>query len=173
MAKLPPEGADAYQAYKGTGSAIAAFIELAEEAGAEIVLPVAASAWPSGPVEDSAFEYIAGRICAAVADGCDAVLLDLHGAMVTQHPRRRRRRTAAPHLRAIAPQVPIGVALDMHTNLLPGHRRARHRDRRLPDLPARRHVTTPACAPAARSSRMLAGRARRPWPGATSRCCRT
>ena len=41
--EVPPEGGDAYQAYKGTGSAIAAFIELAEEAGAEIVLPVAAS----------------------------------------------------------------------------------------------------------------------------------
>ena len=80
--EVPPEGADAYQAYKGTGSAIAAFLELAEEAGAEIVLPVAANAWPSGPVEDVAFEYIAGRICAAVADGCDAVLLDLHLSLI-------------------------------------------------------------------------------------------
>ena len=116
--EVPLEGGDAYQAYKGTGSAIAAFLELAEEAGAEIVLPVAANAWPSGPVEDAAFEYIAGRICAAVADGCDAVLLDLHGAMVTRtyddgEGELLRR------LRAIAPAVPIGVALDMHTNLFP------------------------------------------------------
>ena len=116
--EVPLEGGDAYQAYKGTGSAIAAFLELAEEAGAEIVLPVAASAWPSGPVEDVAFEYIASRICAAVADGCDAVLLDLHGAMVTRtyddgEGELLRR------LRAIAPAVPIGVALDMHTNLFP------------------------------------------------------
>ena len=117
--EVPPEGGDAYQAYQHTGSAIAAFIELAEEAGAQIVLPVAASAWPSGPVEDNAFEYIAGRICAAVAEGCDAVLLDLHGAMVTRsHPDgegellRRVRAIAPPH-------VPIGVALDMHTNLFP------------------------------------------------------
>jgi microcystin degradation protein MlrC len=35
-------------------------------------------------VDDAAFEHICGRICAAVARGCDAVLLDLHGAMVTQ-----------------------------------------------------------------------------------------
>src|SRR5690349_12648189 len=79
----PPGGDVAYAAYKGTGSAIGAFIELAEAAGAEIVLPVAAAAWPSGPVEDAAFEHIAGRICAALEQGCDAMLLDLHGAMVT------------------------------------------------------------------------------------------
>jgi hypothetical protein len=117
-ARVPPEGGDAYQAYKGTGSAIAAFIELAEEAGAEIVLPVAANAWPSGPVDDAAFEYIVGRICAAVADGCDAVLLDLHGAMVTRSHDDGEGELLR-RLRAIAPKVPIGVALDMHTNLFP------------------------------------------------------
>jgi microcystin degradation protein MlrC len=116
--ELPPVGADAYRAYKGTGSAIAAFIDLAEEAGAEIVLPIAANAWPSGPVEDTAFEHIVGRICAAVADGCDAVLLDLHGAMVTQSHDDGEGELLR-RLRAIAPTVPIGVALDMHTNLFP------------------------------------------------------
>jgi microcystin degradation protein MlrC len=113
---LPPEGDAVRRALAGTGSAIAAFIELADQAGAEVVLPIAANAWPSGPVEDAAFEHIAGRICDAVARGCDAVLLDLHGAMVTQtfddgEGELLRR------LRAIAPDVPIGVALDMHTNL--------------------------------------------------------
>jgi len=114
----PPEGADAYQAYKDTGSAIGAFIELAEEAGAEIVLPVAASAWPSGPVDDAAYEHIVRRIEAAVADGCDAVLLDLHGAMVTR-THEDGEGELLRRLRAIAPQVPIGIALDMHTNLFP------------------------------------------------------
>jgi len=116
--ELPPEGGDAYQAYKNTGSAIAAFIELAEEAGAEILLPVAASAWPSGPVDDSAFEYIAGKICSAVAEGCDAVLLDLHGAMVTRSHDDGEGELLR-RIRAVAPKVPIGVALDMHTNLFP------------------------------------------------------
>ena len=115
-AGVPPEGDAAIAAYRGTGSALAAFIELAEQAGAQYTLPIAASAWPSGPVHDAAFEHIAGRICAAVAAGCDAVLLDLHGAMVTQsfddgEGELLRR------IRAIAPAVPIGVALDMHTNL--------------------------------------------------------
>ena len=115
---VPPEGRAAHAAYNGTGSAIGAFIELAEAAGAEIVIPIAASAWPSGPVEDAAFEYIAGRICAAVAEGCDAVLLDLHGAMVTQTFEDGEGELLR-RLRAIDAAVPIGVALDMHTNFYP------------------------------------------------------
>src|SRR5579885_1364177 len=78
---LPPEGRAAYETCKGTGAALAAFIDLAERARAELDIPIAASAWPSGPVTDAAFEYIAERVCTAVAKGCDAVLLDLHGAM--------------------------------------------------------------------------------------------
>ena len=115
---VPPEGEAAHAAYKGTGSAIGAFIELAEAAGAQIVIPIAASAWPSGPVEDAAFEYIASRICAAVAAGCDAVLLDLHGAMVTQ-TYEDGEGELLQRLRAIDAEVPIGVALDMHTNFYP------------------------------------------------------
>lgn len=112
----PLGGATALAACRGTGTAIGAFIELAEAAGAEIELPIAASAWPSGPVEDDAFEHIAGRICDAVARGCDGLLLDLHGAMVTRSFEDGEGELLR-RLRAIAPAVPIGVALDMHTNL--------------------------------------------------------
>jgi microcystin degradation protein MlrC len=114
--ELPPEGAAAVEAYKGTGSALGAFIDLAERAGAEFEIPIAASAWPSGPVHDAAYEYIADKICRAVAKGCDAVLLDLHGAMVTQTFEDGEGELLR-RIRAVAPRVPIGVALDMHTNL--------------------------------------------------------
>ncbi len=118
----PPEGDAARAAYAGTGSAIAAFIELAAAAGAEVAIPIAASAWPSGPVEDAAFEHIVGRICDAVAAGCDGVLLDLHGAMVTQSHEDGEGELLR-RIRAIAADVPIGVALDMHTNLYDGFAR--------------------------------------------------
>ncbi len=113
---LPPEGEAAVAAYRGTGSAIGAFIELAEQAGARYTIPVAGNAWPSGPVEDAAFEHMASRIVAAVAAGCDGVLLDLHGAMVTQSHEDGEGELLR-RIRAVAPDVPIGVALDMHTNL--------------------------------------------------------
>lgn len=116
-APVPPEGAAAVAAYRGTGSAIGAFIELAEQAGAEYVVPIAAAAWPSGPVEDAAFEHIAQRICDAVAQGCDAVLLDLHGAMVTERFDDGEGELLKRVRAIVGPTVPIGVALDMHTNL--------------------------------------------------------
>ena len=121
FAKGQPEpyyGKDAFDAFKGTGTAMGAFIELAEAAGAEIVTPVAASAPPSKEAEDKAYEHIAKMICDAVAEGCDAVLLDLHGAMVTESLEDGEG-TLLKRLRAIDPTVPIGVSFDMHTNLYP------------------------------------------------------
>jgi microcystin degradation protein MlrC len=112
----PPEDSAAVRAYRGTGSALGAFIELAESAGAQFVVPIAASAWPSGPVEDRAFDHIAQRICDAVAQGCDGVLLDLHGAMVTQSHEDGEGELLR-RIRAVAPNVPIAAAMDMHTNL--------------------------------------------------------
>ncbi|MBV8033430.1 MAG: M81 family metallopeptidase [Betaproteobacteria bacterium] len=114
----PWEGAEAREEFKGTGTALGAFIDLAEQAGAEIVLPIAAQAWPSGRVQQSAFEYIAGKIVDAVKQGCDAVLLDLHGAMVTERFEDGEGELLA-RIRRVAPRVPIGVAHDMHANLFP------------------------------------------------------
>src|SRR6185503_19264595 len=117
-APLPLEGPAVRDAYKGTGTALGAFIDLAEQAGAEAVYPVAGNAAPSAPVEDDAYESMAGRIVEAVKAGCDAVLLDLHGAMVTQSFEDGEGELLG-RLRRIAPSIPIGVALDMHTNLFP------------------------------------------------------
>lgn len=114
----PYTGPAAYAAFKGTGSAMAAFIDLAEASGAEIATPIAANAWPSGPVYDAAYRYISDAICGAVEEGCDAILLDLHGAMVTESLDDGEG-TLLMRLRKLVPKVPIAVALDMHTNLYP------------------------------------------------------
>jgi microcystin degradation protein MlrC len=114
----PLEGEAIRAAFKGTGTAIGAFIELAEKAGAEAVLPVAGNAAPSAPVQTQAYEWMAGRILDAIAQGCDAALLDLHGAMVTE-AHDDGEGELLRRIRALAPTLPIGVALDMHTNLFP------------------------------------------------------
>jgi microcystin degradation protein MlrC len=117
-AAQPLEGIAVRDAFKGTGTAIGAFIDLADQAGAEAVYPVAGNAAPSAPVDTAAFEAMAGLIVDAVARGCDAVLLDLHGAMVTRAHDDGEGELLG-RIRRIAPEVPIGVALDMHTNLFP------------------------------------------------------
>jgi len=115
---LPWEGREAYEEFKGTGTALGAFIDVAERAGAEVVLPIAAQAWPSGRVAQDAYEAIAGKIVDAVAKGCDAVLLDLHGAMVTERYDDGEGELLG-RIRRVAPKIPIGVAHDMHANLFP------------------------------------------------------
>jgi microcystin degradation protein MlrC len=114
----PLEGAAVRDAFQGTGTALGAFIDLARRAQADAVYPIAGNAAPSAPVENDAYEAMAGRIVEAVAAGCDAVLLDLHGAMVTRSFDDGEGELLG-RIRRIAPEIPIGVALDMHTNLFP------------------------------------------------------
>ncbi len=138
--EVPPSGRDAYAAYQGTGSAIGAFIELAESVQARRSrsrsppAPGRAARSRTAPTSSSA-----SSICDAVAAGCDAVLLDLHGAMVTQ-THEDGEGELLRRLRAInADRADRRGAGHAH-QLLPRDRRARHGHCRLPDLPARRHV---------------------------------
>lgn len=95
---------------------VAAYMKLAQARDAEIVTPVAAEAMPSGPVLEQAYEYMAGLICEAIANGCDAALLDLHGAMVAEHTLDGEG-TLLARIRDISPNLPIAVTCDLHCNL--------------------------------------------------------
>ncbi len=121
LAAFGPDGptfdARAYDDHKGLRTAMSAFIDLAEAAGATLVTPVSASANPSGPVDAQAYTLLTQRIVDA-APGCDAILLDLHGAMVAHNSADGEGELLA-RLRAAAPGVPIAVALDLHANLTP------------------------------------------------------
>lgn len=111
----PAYGEAAYRANKGMRTAMAAFIDLAESAGATLVTPVSAMAYPSGPVHAAAYDELTRRIVDA-APGCDAILLDLHGAMVAGNSADGEGDLLA-RVRAAAPGVPLGVALDLHGNI--------------------------------------------------------
>ena len=72
------------------------------------------SATPSGPVEDEAFERIAGLMTDALRalDGLDAVYLDLHGAMVTESLEDGEGEILARVRSVVGPDVPIVASLD-------------------------------------------------------------
>ncbi len=109
-------GRKAFQAYENTGMPMAAYIDLAKRAKAEIVTPVAAEAMPSGIVTADAYNRMSDAICDAVDAGCDLALLDLHGAMVTETTMDGEG-TLLERIRTIAPGLPIAVTLDFHCNL--------------------------------------------------------
>jgi microcystin degradation protein MlrC len=112
----PTFGAAAYDSARGTRTGVGAFIEAGEARSDHLTVAVNATANPSGRVDDAAYERFAGAICAAVREGCDAILLDLHGAMATQSIDDGEGELLR-RLRAIAPATPLAVALDLHGNV--------------------------------------------------------
>ena len=114
--ELPPAGEQAIGIYGAADFAFAGMLDVVGARGADCVVPVTAYAEPGGKVDDAAFDYICAKICDAVRQGCDAVLLDLHGAMVTQSYDDGEGELLR-RIREISPGIPIAVALDFHTNL--------------------------------------------------------
>src|SRR6185369_3989401 len=78
----PAYGAAAAARFRGTNTPLAAYLDIAQREGAEVVTPVAAESWPSNKASRETFETLVRPIEDAVRAGCDAVFLDLHGAMV-------------------------------------------------------------------------------------------
>ncbi len=113
---IPPSGQQAIDIYGSADFAFAGLLDVARAQGAEVEVPIAAYAEPSGIVGDEAFEKITHKICRALEEGCDAVLLDLHGAMVTESYDDGEGELLK-RIRIINPNIPIAVALDFHTNL--------------------------------------------------------
>ena len=121
----PTFGAAALAQARGTRTGLGAFIDAAEARGDTIDVAVNATANPSGRVAADAYERLCEAIVAAVRGGCDAILLDLHGAMVSeQHDDGEGE--LLRRLRAIAPHTPLAVALDLHGNITAAM--ARHAD---------------------------------------------
>lgn len=99
-----------------TNSSIGGFIGAAQAAGAAFSIPMAGSANPSGPVQRAAYEEMADAIVGEIAKGCDAALLALHGAMVCEHTDDGEGELLR-RIRAVAPGLPIAVALDFHAQM--------------------------------------------------------
>ena len=112
------EDAGVVTAYRGTNHPLAAFIDIADAAGATIVTPVAAEAMPSGLVQKEAYDYLCGRILDALREQgpFDGAMLDLHGAMVAE-PDWDAEGGLLEAMREIAPELPIAVTFDMHGNI--------------------------------------------------------
>ena len=112
----PEFGAAAYAAGKHSATAMGAFIAAAERRGCEIAAPLCAMANPSGPVEPAAYDAMSDAIVDAIGQGCDAIMLDLHGAMVVETTDDGEG-DLLERIRAIAPRTPLALALDLHANV--------------------------------------------------------
>ncbi len=112
----PLSGAQAIEELRGTNTQFGGFLDVLQKAGAEIVVPIAAGAHPSGYVEKRAYEDMCDAIVGAVRGGCDAAFLALHGAMVAEHQDDGEGELLR-RIRAAAPRLPVAVGLDFHAHM--------------------------------------------------------
>ena len=114
----PLVGEAAIAEFAGTNTQLGGFLRVAQEIGAEITVPVAASAHPSGYVATAAYEEMCDAIVGEIRRGCDAAFLALHGAMVAEHEDDGEGELLR-RVRAVAPRLPIAVGLDFHAHMTP------------------------------------------------------
>ena len=101
---------------RGTETEIAAFLDACERHGWTPEVPIFACATPSGRVTREAFDTVCDRILDAEGP-FDAVLLALHGAMVTVHAEDGEGELLARVREKVGPDAVIAVTLDLHANV--------------------------------------------------------
>jgi microcystin degradation protein MlrC len=111
--------ADLPTALRGNNIPAAGMIAAAEQAGHEVVPLIWANASPSGPVTRDAFEALWWLFERALdeAGPVDALLLDLHGAMVVDGLDSGDEEWLRRLRAKLGPAMPVIVVFDFHANL--------------------------------------------------------
>jgi microcystin degradation protein MlrC len=113
------QGTDVLKVMRNINIGLAGFVEQAEAQTWEIVPTISCGASPSAHVTRDAYE----RIVKVMVDGIkaagqlDAVYLDLHGAMVTEHLDDGEGEILARVRKVIGKDLPLVVSLDLHANV--------------------------------------------------------
>src|SRR3954463_15443759 len=115
------QGPDVLKVMRRINVGLAGFVDSAEAHGWELVPTIACGASPSAHVTRDAFERIVKTMVdgIAAAGPIDAVYLDLHGAMVTEHLDDGEGEILARVRRVIGKDIPLVASLDLHANVTP------------------------------------------------------
>lgn len=107
--------------FAGTRTELGGFIDLLRQGGAEIVPTFAAHSMSSGPLTRETHEWLLQQILDGIggAGRVDAVLLAMHGAMVSDGYEDGTGHILAQVRALVGPQVPIAASLDLHAHLTP------------------------------------------------------
>ncbi|MCO5131367.1 MAG: M81 family metallopeptidase [Xanthobacteraceae bacterium] len=114
-------GSDVLRVMRGINVGLAGFVDDAHARGWELIPTIACGASPCAHVTEDAYERVAGEMVAgiAAAGSLDAVYLDLHGAMVTEHLDDGEGELLARVRQVIGNDLPLVVSLDLHANVTP------------------------------------------------------
>ena len=119
----PPltRGLAALSVVEGINLGLAGFATAARAAGHRLLPLVGANATPSAHVTQDAYERIAAALLEELGGGekFDAIYVDLHGAMVTEHLDDGEGELLARLRKLVGPRIPIVASLDYHANVTP------------------------------------------------------
>lgn len=110
--------------HQGVRSYLGGMFDEAREAGIEAVPILSAVAEPSGTIEDDCYvtvarEIVAGIRAALAAGPLDGLALALHGAGATESRDDLEGELLLDVRRAVGPDLPVVVTLDLHANVTP------------------------------------------------------
>ncbi|MCH7687028.1 MAG: M81 family metallopeptidase, partial [Planctomycetes bacterium] len=108
-----------FKLYRNTGTIHGGYIDAAEQAGVELLPLLCVRAQPAGVVTNESFNMLLGRFLERLDQvmPIDGVVLDLHGAMVTEQYEDAEGAFIAAVRKLVGPDVPIFVTLDFHANI--------------------------------------------------------
>ena len=108
-----------FEVMSGLNIPLSGFVESALRQGYMLQPLCWCSAEPSSYVTRDAFERVSGMICDGLysAESPDAIYLDLHGAMVTEHFEDGEGELLRRVRAIVGAAIPIVISLDLHANL--------------------------------------------------------
>lgn len=112
-------GEEIIHRYRHSHSSLSGFLDAADHFGFELVPLIYASTLPCGMITRDAFDRIVGEMLDLIEHQgpWDAVLLANHGAAVSENFPDVDGEIAARVRALVGPNVPIGMALDLHGNI--------------------------------------------------------
>src|SRR5258705_2338760 len=115
------QGVDVLKVMRRINIGLAGFVEAAHANGWELIPTISCGASPSAHVTKDAFERIVKVMIdgIAAAGPLDAVYLDQHGPMVTEHLDDGEGEILARVRQGIGKDLPLVVSLDLHANVTP------------------------------------------------------
>jgi len=133
-------GRDVVEKRRGTNTSIGGFVDVCESEGVEMFPVCYAFGGVAATVADEAFDHYVGAMKRGFGEaGLDGVLLELHGAMVTESLQDTETHIIRGIREAVGYDIPIMAALDLHANISPaileeatmvfGYHRSPHLDR--------------------------------------------
>lgn len=113
------EGDELLAGYRDANLEVAGFLQVLEQAGAEVVPLLATQAYAGGPVTRAAFDHCVGQLVERLrrSGELDGILLSLHGAMVVEDAGDAEGELLATLRAEFGPRLPIAASLDLHGHI--------------------------------------------------------